>query len=124
RDARALGFLLEFGPSSVAIQPASPARSDTGALQPPDARDDGEQDALVPLTDDDFQRLSPQERDTLESRRRSVEGMLDQAAPRLRSLGEEENKRLRALERGTAEATVQPLADELAGRYAVSADAL
>ena len=50
--------------------------------------------------------------------------MLDQAAPRLHALDEEENKRLRALERETAEATVQPLADELAGRYAVSADAL
>jgi predicted ATP-dependent protease len=115
RDARTLGFLLEFGPSSVAIQPARPASGE---------RDDGEQDMLVPLTDDDFQRLSPQERDALESRRRSVEGMLDQAAPRLHALDEEENRRLRALERETAEATVQPLADELAGRYAVSADAL
>ncbi|HEX3272076.1 MAG TPA: ATP-binding protein [Ktedonobacterales bacterium] len=115
RDGRTLGFLLEFGPSSVAIQPARPASGE---------RDDGEQDTLVPLTDDDFQRLSPQEREALESRRRSVEGMLDQAAPQLHALDEEENKRLRTLERETAEATVQPLADELAGRYAVSADAL
>lgn len=124
RDARTLGFLLEFGPSSVAIQPGRPARSDAGAPPAPVERDDGEQDTLISLTDDDFQRLSPQERDALESRRRSVEGMLDQAAPRLHALDEEENKRLRALERETAEATVQPLADELAGRYAVSADAL
>ena len=58
------------------------------------------------------------------SRRRSVEEALDQVAPRLRALDEEERKRLRTLEREIAEATVQPLADELAEKYAVSADAL
>jgi predicted ATP-dependent protease len=116
RDATALGFVLEFGPSGVAILAAQPA--------PPNAADDGAHDAPVPLTDDDFQRLSPQERDALEARRRQVEEALDQAAPRLRALDEEERKRVQRLEREVAEATVQPLADELAGRYALSADAL
>lgn len=128
RDARALGFLLDFGASSVAIQPArpaGPARPDTGApAHATDHPDDAGQDALVPLTDDDFQRLSRQERDALEARRRSVEEMLDRAAPRLRALDEEERTRARTLEREVDEATVQPLADDLAGRYSVSADAL
>ena len=121
REAKALGFLLEFGPNSVAIQPARPTKLDAEA---PDQEASGDQEALAPLNDDDFQRLSRQERDALETRRRSVEEALDRAAPRLRALDEEERKRLRTLERELAEATVQPLADELAGRYAVSADAL
>lgn len=120
-DAQALGFLLEFGSNSVAIQPGRPASADTPVA---DREGGEEQSALVPLNDDDFQRLTRQEREALETRRRSVEEALDRATPRLRALDEEERKRLRTLEREIAEATVQPLADELAGKYAVSADAL
>jgi predicted ATP-dependent protease len=128
-EARALGFLLEFSPGSVSIQAFRLRKRETPVALPAheegmEQEGDDEQETLDLITSEAFQRLSAQERDALEAGQRKIEVSLDQAAPRLRALDDEERSRLRALDREIVESTLRPLTDDLAARYASAADAI
>jgi predicted ATP-dependent protease len=131
-DAKPLGFLLEFGPNGVAIQPFRLLRPDADERPPAQeeqeealpGKSDAETEIVQPINTEEFQRLAQQEREAIEAKQRLVEEMLDKAVPRLRALDEEEHLRVRALDREIVDAAVRPLTEDLVSRYVASADAI
>jgi lon-related putative ATP-dependent protease len=96
REARRRGFALQRSPSGLTLGPALRGK---------------------PMSEEEFHRLSAQERERLQEQGAAVEELLDEAMRSIRALERETDAALGAMDKDVARGVVAPLMGELAERY-------
>lgn len=71
-----------------------------------------------PMSQEEFEALSDEERKALEEKGRALQGRIDETLRKVRALDKQAREELSHLERNTALATINPLFEEVAVKYA------
>ncbi|AYO31976.1 ATP-binding protein [Biomaibacter acetigenes] len=75
-----------------------------------------------PMSQEEFEDLSDEERKALEEKGRTLQGRIDETLRKVRALDKQAREELAHLERDTALATINPLFEEVAVKYAEFAE--
>lgn len=75
-----------------------------------------------PMSQEEFEDLSEEERKALEEKGRTLQGRIDETLRKVRALDKQAREELAHLERDTALATINPLFEEVAVKYAEFAE--